>query len=569
MPNHDNSSLKPKKHKVIHWNPEDDEGQETTSNANKKLAVGGGIAVFAIIFFGLLGYFALTKTGEAQRSGASGETSREEDVQEAFASRSKADFARETTTQKLDAARQMPVTHPVLTQMLIAIAKEDLLAKNYMQRSSYAQALEQYNRVSDLIDDFSAEVENKKKSRELYDNFLVKVESLEKGRHLNETAYQNAFTAASAGKEFLDVGSFTAARQKLDEATDELSELENSIQDEIKRNAANGYRFIATGQGKQAIDSFMNVLKLDPDNEEALPQIERAQTADVVYNYLVTADNQENQGLLEDALESYKYAVESDSLSTKAQQGLSRVRRKIENRDFTMHYQSAEEALENLQYQEAISHFQAALEVFPTRTDILETIKKARVDKHKNDIVTKVTRAYELEREFRWAEARAIYTELIQMEPDLQEGTDGLLRTGKMLRSILRYEKLIEVAKAEAKSHKYQAAIRSYDQAMSFKPQYIKLNESEENLRKFLEVQSKPVQITIISDNTTYVSIQGPTTKQPKKFDELTLSVLPGRYYIKGRRNNNNYEDVSITRLIRGGETPPTFSVICSTKRKR
>ncbi len=568
MPNQDNSSPQPKKHKVIHWNPEDEEGSDGSPSSNKTLAVGGSIAALAIIVFGLLGYIALNRLGDdSARSSNPDALTEEEGLQEAFVSRSKADFAMETTTQKLEAARQMPVTHPILTQMLIAIEKEHLLAESFMKRSSYAQALDQYNRVSSLIDDFTNEVENKKRSRELYDNFLVKVETLEKGRYLNETAYEDAFAAASAGKQFLDSGSFTAAKQKLDEATSDLADLEGSIRDEIRRNAAQGHRLIASGQGAQAIDAFMEVLKLDPDNEEAVSQIDRARNADRVYNHLVAAKSNEDQGHLETALESYRLAFELDRYSAKAQQGVSRVRRKIENRDFTMHYQAAQDALATLQYQDAISHFQAALEVFPTRIDIAQAIQKARVDKHQNDIYTKITRAYELEHAFQWAEARKIYQELNDLEPNLQEATDGLLRTGKMLRAILRYEKLISVAKVEAKSHKYQDAIRTFDQAMKTKPNYIELTREEENLRNFLLLQSKPVQITLISDGNTFVSVQGPTTKQPEKLDEITLSVLPGRYYIKGRRKH--YEDVSISRLIRGGEALPPFSVICKTRRNR
>ncbi|MCH6258303.1 hypothetical protein MLD52_17205 [Puniceicoccaceae bacterium K14] len=562
-----NSSDSPKKHKVIHWNPEDEEKLESQSSSSKKLLIFGVVAITAILVAGGLGFYAIstqTNAGDNERDGQA--SPGEPNIQEAFVSRSKADFAQETTTKKIEAAREMPANHQVLTQKLIAVEKEFLLAETFMKRSNYAKALTQYDRVSELIDGFSEEVKNKQTSRELYDSFLSRVEYSEDKKYLNEAAYEAAFEAASTGKQFLDAGSFSIAKSKLDEAAVFLSDLENSINEYVQKNASQGHRLIAQGQGGEAIAAFMNVLKMAPDNEDAIIQLERAKYAKKTHSLLLAAKLNEDQGQLEEALENYEQAFAIDSRSAKSQQGVSRVRRKIENRDFNFHYTSAANALNDLRYDDAIEHLEKALEVFPTRTDIADAIGQTKADKRQSDIVSMVTQAYSLEHEYQWKAARNIYEELLEIEPELEEAKNGMLRTGKMIRTILRYEKLIEVAKVEAKSLSFQRSIRTFDSAMKSKPAYLALTPENENLRRYLQLQSKPVSIEISSDNQTWVSIEGPSKQKPAKLEKETFNLLPGRYLIRGRKNK--YESVRYSLIIRGGTTQEPLSVICDKRAK-
>lgn len=569
MPDMEENHQNPRKHRVIHWNPEDEDAAERARSSKRKLiAVGVSAAVFVVL---LVSVIALWENPDedakalTDRLGLTDETVPEVPFQQAFASRSKADLELETSNSGLEKIRQMRVNHPVLTTKLVAVEREFLQGEDLMKRKAFDRAFETFKGVNVQIEDFSNLVEAKLATQEMYDNFLTRVDELKPSKHLNQEAYDDAFDAASAGKQFLTEGSFTASKTKLTEATDKLQALADSISNYIRENAALGHRYIAQGQGAKAIEAFTNLLSIDPQNENAILQIERAKTADDVFNLVKKGEVQERSEAFEEALVAYQQAFQKDQKSAKAQNGVSRVRRKIENRDFSKYLTIAQNAEQSYRYDEAIENFQLALAIFPDRKELADSIVKARTDKRQSDITTLVTRAYALESENRdWEGARVIYQQLNDMEPNLQAAKDGLLRTGKVIRSILRYEKYLEIAAIEAKRLQYQLARQSWDQAMRSKPDYLELTDEAKRLQQHLITQSRPVQVLFISDMATWVSVQGPTAKKPTKLKESTMNLLPGDYRIIGRKKG--YEDIQYRLQVRGGVAQSPLTVICDEK---
>ncbi len=558
------SSQPPQKHRVIHWNPVEDEGQANAKPAVKAY-LGGALVALLVIALAGGGYFLFLHKPALTAQQAAELAPESSDPRRAFESVSYAQGLQDSVNRKLEAALQMPTTgNETLRGKLINIQKEKIDADTNMRRANYARAVSLYNNVNGLIDEFVKEVESKQKAQGLYDSFLVRSEELDTGRHLANKDFENAFKAASEGKSFLDAGSFAPALQRLEHATASLNAVEKSIDDAIRRNAAEGNRFIAQGKSADAIKAFTAVLELDPENEDALKLLERARIADKTYAALQVAESAEKEGNLEKALEGYERAASIDAASAKAQAGVSRARRAIQDRDFTRYFLAAKEAESALRYEDAIENYQAALNIYPTRTDLEASIDQARADKRQNDIVSRVTRAYDFEREYDWENARDLYQELVNMEPGLQEAKEGLLRTGRMIRSILRYQTLIEVAKTEAQRAEFQQAIRTFDQAMQAKPTYLALTDEGERLRRFLQLQSQPVPVQIISDEATWVSIQGPTQRKPEKISTETISLLPGKYFVIGRKKG--YQDVRVALQIRAGMAQQPLTVICDTK---
>ncbi len=569
MPDTEDSYQNPRKHKVIHWNPEDEEAAERARASRRKLitlgAVAGGVVIVLVFVAALWKNPDQDAKALTDRLGITEESVPERDFREAFASRSKADLEQDSAKSGLEKIRQMRVNHHVLTTRLLGVEREFLQGEDLMKRQAYDRAFDAFQGVNAQIEEFSSLVEAMLATQEMYDNFLARVDELKSSKHLNPEAYEAAFEAASAGKQFLTEGSFNASESKLTEATDKLQELSDSITAYIRENAALGHRYIAQGQGAKAIDAFTKLLSIDPQNEDAIIQIERAKTADEVFALINTAETHERGLEFEDALADYQTAFEKDNKSAKAQNGISRVRRKIENRDFNKYLAIAQNAENERRYDEAIEHFQLALTIFPDRKDLSDSIAKARRDKHQSDIARLITQAYALETDERnWEGAREIYQQLHDMEPNLQEAKDGLLRTGKVIRSLLRYEKYLEMAEIEAQRLQYQLARQSFDKAMKSKPDYLALSEDTKRLQQHLITQSRPVSVLFISDMSTWVSVQGPTAKKPTKLKETTINLLPGDYRVVGRKKG--YQDVTLRLQIRGGVAQSPLTVICDEK---
>ena len=70
-----------------------------------------------------------------------------------------------------------------------------------------------------------------------------------------------------------------------------------------------GHRYIALGEGAKAIEAFTNLLIVDPQNGDAIIQIERAKNADKVFGLLTDAESLERNNAFEDALRNYQEAA--------------------------------------------------------------------------------------------------------------------------------------------------------------------------------------------------------------------------------------------------------------------
>lgn len=150
----------------------------------------------------------------------------------------------------------------------------------------------------------------------------------------------------------------------------------------------------------------------------------------------------------------------------------------------------------------------------------------------------------------------------MKLDPEHSEAKEGYVRSGRMLRLLLQYDKLVEIAEQHAQKAEFQAGIRSFNEAVAVKPAYLALTEKVQQLRDTLLAQSQPMNVTFVSDGDTWVSITN--FKMLGKIRSETLNILPGDYEIIGRRKG--YQDVILMLQVRQGTPPPVVNVVCKLR---
>ena len=394
---------------------------------------------------------------------------------------------------------------------------------------------------------------------------LVRIEKLEIGRNLAPNAFNTAFSAASEGRQFLEQGSFKAATMKLEQSEKEMDRIEEAIAATIENNLLDGRQALANGDKERALTAYQSVLNMDQDNEEAARGLTRAKTIDKLDDLLERATAAENNDDFEESQGLFEEAQATDAMSAQAQQGVARLKKKIKDRDFDRAIAEAEAAAEDDDWATVISAYEQALEVYPRRDEIRELRKEARENAHERSVQEALTTAYTYENEREWMSARKAYLRTLEIEPKQEEAEAGLIRTSRMLRVILRFNKLLELAADQANRAEFQSSIRSFNEAISIKPDYIQLTESQITLKNLLSSQSKPIEIDFQSDGRTWVTISN--YKLLGKFKAESVKILPGDYEIVGRRKG--YEDVMLLLPVRAGSPPPTVIAVCDKRLTR
>ena len=158
----------------------------------------------------------------------------------------------------------------------------------------------------------------------------------------------------------------------------------------------------------------------------------------------------------------YEKAQETDGLSAQAQQGVARLKKEIKDRDFNRAMSEAETAESNDDWEAAIAAYGRAIEVYPRRDEVKALLQTAKETSHELNVQRALASAYDAENDRDWMGARRAYLKTLEIEPKLAEAEEGLVRTSRMLRVILRYEKLLELAADQAARAEYQASMRSF-----------------------------------------------------------------------------------------------------------
>ncbi len=126
------------------------------------------------------------------------------------------------------------------------------------------------------------------------------------------------------------------------------------------------------------------------------------------------------------------------------------------------------------------------------------------------------------------------------------------------------YESLMEVAANYAASADFPAGVRAFNSAMQAKPADLAVTDRVRQLQATLRAQNVPMEIALVSDGVTDVSLVGPYGQRPPSpLHTAAVKVLPGNYEVIGRRPG--YRDVVIPVQVRADVPPPVITVACTS----
>lgn len=564
----ENEPTTSKKHRIIHWNPDAGSQPEKRRWTWRRIlawSVGG--------FFGLLvAAGVVIRVAKAvfgpelfQAASAAAASAAPDDPSLAFVTQSKAELARENVAKALAELRRLPQDHPVQLQKLILIEKAFIGGETLLASRDFGRAFNHFETLGREVDEFSRSVKVKQEAQQAYDSILLKIKELDRARALAPEALDAAFTAAGAGRQFLTEGSFDAAKATFDDGFAELKRAETVLNDFIASNLRAGQDALGRGDRAAATAAFQAALEKSPGNEVALQGLNRARTIDRVHALLQRAKSLEDEARYAEAAAAYGEAFAIDGFSASAQQGQARASRLEKETQFNAAFTAAQEAFDRRDWTRAIAEGENALKVYPEKQDVADMVSSARDNAHRDAVQAALAKAYAHENRYEWVAAREAYDQTLKLDPEHADAKEGYARAGQVIRALLQYERFIAAAYERADLADFQGAIRSFNEAMAIKPDYLVNSDEVEQLRSLLLAQSQPVDVTFTSDGRTWVSISN--YRMLGQFTTTSVKILPGDYEIIGRRKG--YQDVLLLLQVRSGAQPPTVAVTCRLRADR
>jgi tetratricopeptide (TPR) repeat protein len=481
---------------------------------------------------------------------------------DAFVSESKASLARETAAKTLGELRRLPHGHPALLQRLILIEKAFLGGEALLDSKDYGKAYAHFDALNHEIDEFSQDIRLKQETQKAYDEVLLRMRDIDRARSLAPQEFDTAFAEASTGRQFFIDGRFATAKKQFDSAFAALGRAEQVLRRYTDEQLRQGQLAVAAGQRNAALAAFQAALDKDPGNDLARQGMKRAEVADRVHALLLQGAGFEENKEYAKARDAYAKSFELDGFSAVAQQGKARAERLERESEFSDALQAAQAARAQRAWPKAILAYQRALKVDPKREEVIKALAETREIAHQEAVKQSLAKAFDHENKHEWEEARTAYNDTMQLDAQHGEAKEGYVRTGRVIRALMQFNRLIGTAGQRAQHAEFQAAIRLFNEAMAVKPSYLPLSNEVEQLRGLLLTQNKPVEVTFQSDGNSWISISN--YRMLGKIKTETVKILPGDYEIVSRRKG--YQDLLLLLQVRNGTTPPVVNVACTLR---
>ncbi|MDG1242601.1 MAG: hypothetical protein P8R37_00385 [Opitutae bacterium] len=234
----------------------------------------------------------------------------------------------------------------------------------------------------------------------------------------------------------------------------------------------------------------------------------------------------------------------------------------IQEREFKAALKLATQAEAEGDLVAAITALEAAIALRP-RAELNERLTELKVKAKAARLEVLLGDGYNALKAGSFDGARTMYREAVALAPESKEARTGLEKASSLYLANIRYTQNITSATKYLKEGRYPLAAKFFNDAMASRPSTMPPSQlkEESRLRLELAIQGQQVELHVISDKKTYVSIIG--VFAPERFKEKDLKLYPDVYKLKGTRKG--YRSIEIEIKV-DTQSSKEIKIICSDK---
>lgn len=382
-------------------------------------------------------------------------------------------------------------------------------------------------------------------------------------------AYTAAVAAARRGDDAYRTASFADATAAYLESDRAMADLQALRPTKFSALMQEGEAALSASDAETALARFELAALIDPTSVDADDGVRRAQVLDEVESLLAQGQALQSSGNLAEARSRFEQASTLDSSHPRISVLLAENAQLKIDADFTAAMSEGFALLQRPDTTAAIAAFERALQIKPDNQQASEAITQTQTQLTLNSIAEQRQLALSLEASEQWQAAMAAYDAVLALDPNLvfaQEGRDyseRRLQLDALLETNLANPLRLADAAAQQEARDVLGIARDLaqdlgqDEAMTLGP---RLRSQIERTEQLLNQMQVPVQLTLLSNNLTQVTIY--QVGQLGTFNETAITLTPGRYVAVGTRPG--YRDVREEFVVGFGQTLNSLTIACN-----
>jgi tetratricopeptide (TPR) repeat protein len=251
-----------------------------------------------------------------------------------------------------------------------------------------------------------------------------------------------------------------------------------------------------------------------------------------------------------------------DADTSRASEGLARISSRLASDAFASSMAKGYSALAAADYSQARNAFEAARRIRPNAPEIPQALRQIEQEQRTGVIGVKLQNATELESQEKWADALKEYRAVLELDSTVAAANDGVARTSPRAALNEQLELYLTQPERLFSQPVRFAAKETLARARAVAAPGPVLSKQVKTLSEWLARADVPVQIALLSDNLTQVTIY--RVGQLGAFEQRSLELAPGSYTVVGTRPG--YRDVRREISVIPGAAPDPVVIRCEDR---
>lgn len=374
--------------------------------------------------------------------------------------------------------------------------------------------------------------------------------------------YGAALEQASIGDEYYRTQDFLLARDSYEAGGDSLATLIASVPTVLAQTLIEAELALATSDSATALSQYSLALLFEPENEAAQIGQQRAESLDEVSRMLSEADELVESAELEQARALYRQVLTLDSYNELARDKVQIVSRQITDNEFARIMSNGYALLESGDAGKAIETFQSAAALGVKQDQALAAI--AQTENEISNVEINRLRALitTAEKTEQWQLAVDEYDNVLAIDANLVFAIEGRDYAEKRARLDALLIAAIDNPGRLSEQPVFEQTLDVYYTGRAIENPGTLLTSQLDELQIFLESSQVPIDIQLLSDNLTEVTLL--RVGNLGSFEQTAVSLKPGRYVAVGKRSG--YREVREEFTVGFGLTPSSVLVQCEER---
>ena len=382
---------------------------------------------------------------------------------------------------------------------------------------------------------------------------------------LNLIAWSPDSAAALQTKEQEAIKAFAESRYEialahLDELFEKVSQLQLVQRQNYESALSNAKQAFEANQIAQAQSAISDALRYLPESPEALLLKERISTMEAVAAFVKEADIARIENNIGAEIDLLEQAIELDPYRDTLRERRQTLIAKQRQQTLDALLQQTSQALDNKDIKTAQTSLMQIRQMdanHPSLSLLTTKLKQIQTELSYQSLIVKAKTSADADD---WQSAENHYRQALGIYPDNKDTEDNLQRavqinqyTGIIKQALAKPERLADEQIAAAMRQIVDDSTVSAKYSTQLQRLIVRLNDA-------MMEMSKPVAVTVYSDEKTYVSVLGVGVIGKVREYNLKEGLKPGRYRFKGERRG--YQDKLVEIDIKPNQ-PAAVKVIC------